>query len=160
MRNCAGPTGHPACQLFASVAAVTGAAFATKTSGTAGAGAGGLGADVGAGVGADGRGVAEWVGAGARVLRLGVAAAGLEVGVGVGAAVAGVGGLDATWLGTGLGTGLEAGLEAAGVVAIAGLSVRAELAADFGCPLVHPATRARHARAATAAHRTGLIWSG
>ncbi|HEY0871016.1 MAG TPA: hypothetical protein VGD55_11505 [Acidothermaceae bacterium] len=97
MRNCAGPTGHPACQLFASVAAVTAVALATKTSGTTGAGAGGLGTvvgtevgvEVGVEVGADGRGFAGCVGVGARVLRLGVAMAGLEVGVG------GVTGVDA-----------------------------------------------------------------
>ena len=85
LRNCAGPTGHPACQLLPSCAAVTVAALATNTAGTTAAwlvGDGWLVAD-GAGFGcADALGVVLGVLVGVGV-GVGV---GVRVGVGVGLA--------------------------------------------------------------------------
>jgi hypothetical protein len=105
-------------------------------------------------------------------LRLGVAIAGLTVGVGAVAGVDAAAGLaaglevaapDAAWLDT---PWVDAAwLEAAAVLAGDPANPDAELAGAelpdaLGCPLVHPETRTRQARAATEAHREGVIWSG
>ena len=89
---------------------------------------------------------------------------GLEVGMGTAPWLDAAAGLAAGWLEAGA---LEAGaLEAAAVPAAdpanpdAALATGAELLTACGCPLVHPATRSRHARVAIDAHRLGVIWSG
>jgi hypothetical protein len=172
VRNCAGPTGHPLCQLLPSSAAVTVAAAATNTSGTTGAGVTpGIEAVA---VGMAWIGVARWVGVGIRLglgLRLGLGV-GLMLGLALGLSVDGDGlaadaGLEVSELAASV--GLDAELAAEGFGGADGAPVAAEIGAELpvvavlcplGFPLVQPAIRTSAPTHMSDAPRSGVICSG